>query len=72
MLFTAVGQAVACAPVKQRARIPSPVGTSFLGEDFSRFFLACKTNVRKPLAPKVPEYHLAVIITTNHHSYGRQ
>ena len=28
--FIAVDQAVACAPVKQRARVRSPVGTSFL------------------------------------------
>ena len=38
---------VACAPVKQWARVRSPVGTSFLGEVFSRFFLTCKTNVGK-------------------------
>ena len=44
---TVVGQAAACAPVTQRARVRSPVGTSFLGEVFSRFFLTCKTNVRK-------------------------
>ena len=30
-----------------RARVPFPVGTSFLGEVFSGFFLTCKTNVRK-------------------------
>ena len=29
--FTAVGQVVACAPVMQRARVRSPVGSSFLG-----------------------------------------
>ena len=44
---TAVGQVVACAPVKQRARIRSPVGISFLYQVFSEFFLNCKTNVRK-------------------------
>ena len=44
---TAVGQAVACAPVTQRARVRSPVGTGFLGEVFLGFFLACKINVRK-------------------------
>ena len=44
---TTVGQAVACAPVAQRARVRSPVGTSFLGEVFSEVFLTCKTNVRK-------------------------
>ena len=45
---TAVGQLVVCAPVTQRARVRSPVGTSFLGEFFSGLFLTCKTNVRKP------------------------
>ena len=44
---TAVGQVVACATVMQRARVRSPVRTSFLGEVFSGFFLTCKTNVRK-------------------------
>ena len=34
---TAVEQAVACAPVTQRARVRSPVGTSFLGEVFQGF-----------------------------------
>ena len=46
-MTTAVGQVVACVPVMQRARVRSPVGTSFLGEAFSWFFLTCKTNVRK-------------------------
>ena len=45
-MSTAVEQAVAFAPVTQRARIRSPVGTSFLGELFSGVFLTCKTNVR--------------------------
>ena len=44
---TAVVQVVACVPVTQRARVRYPVGTSFLGEVFSGFFLTCKTNVRK-------------------------
>ena len=35
------------APVTHRARVRSPVGTSFLGELFSEFFLTCQTNVRK-------------------------
>ena len=43
-----------------------PVGTSFLGEVFSGFFLTCKTNVRKLWAHKVPEYHLAIIIIHHH------
>ena len=62
MMSTAVEQVVACALVTQRARVRSPVGTGFLGEVLSRFFLTCKTNVRKLEALKVPEYHLAVII----------
>ena len=44
----AVGQAVACAPVTRRARVRTSVGTSFLGDVFSGFFLTCKTNVGKP------------------------
>ena len=46
-MSTAVEQVVACALVMQRARVRSPVGTSFLGEDFSGFFFICKTNVGK-------------------------
>ena len=42
-----VEQVVACALVTQRARVRSPVGTGFLGEVFSGFFLTCKTNVGK-------------------------
>ena len=55
-------QVVAYALVMQRARVRSPVGIGFLGEVFLGFFLICKTNVRKLYAPKVPEYHLAVVI----------
>ena len=44
---TTMGQAEACAAVMQRAWVRSPVGTSFLGEVFSGFFLTCKTNVGK-------------------------
>ena len=55
-------QVVACALVTQRARVRSPVGTSFLGEVFSGFFLTGKTNVGKLQAHKVPEYHLAAVI----------
>ena len=65
---TAVEQAVACALVTQRARVRSPVGTGFLGEVFSGVFLICKTNVGKLQAPKVPEYHLAIIIIITHNS----
>ena len=44
---TAVEKVVACALVTQRARVRSPVGTSFLGEVFSGFFLSRTTNVGK-------------------------
>ena len=44
---TAVDQVEACASVMQRAQVRFPVGTSFLGEVFSGFFLTCKTYVRK-------------------------
>ena len=65
---TAVGQAAACAPVTQRVRVRSPVGTGFLGEVFSGFFLLLKDKCREALGPKVPEYHLAIIIIITHHS----
>ena len=42
-----MGQAVVCTPVTQRTRVQSPVGTCFLGEIFSGFFLTCKANARK-------------------------
>ena len=61
-MSTAVDQAVSCAPVTQWARVRSPVGTSLLDDVFLGFFLTCKTNVRKPLAPWFREYHLGIII----------
>ena len=63
-------QVVACALVTQRARVRSPVGTRFVGEVFSGFFLTCKTNVRKLWAHNVPEYHLAIIIIHHHFITG--
>ena len=36
-MSTTVGQAAAYAPVTQRARVRSPVGTGFLGEVISGF-----------------------------------
>ena len=47
IMSTAVDQVVACAPDTQKARVRSPIRTSFLGEVFSGFFLTCKTNVGK-------------------------
>ena len=45
-MSTAVDLVVTCAPVTQWAQVRSLVGTSFLGEVFSGFFLTFKTNVR--------------------------
>ena len=53
---TAVGQAAACAPVTQRARVRSPVGTSFLGEDFFGVFLTVRQmsgSFRPPMSPNI-------------------
>ena len=61
-MSTTVEQVVACALVTQRARVRSPVGTGYLGEVFSGFFLTYKANLRKLQASKVPEYHLALVI----------
>ena len=47
VMSTAVEQVVAYALVTQRARVRTPVGTIFLGEVFSGFFLTCKTNLGK-------------------------
>ena len=45
--FTTMEQAVACAPVTQRARVQSLVGQVTWVRFFQRFFLTCKINVRK-------------------------
>ena len=63
---TAVEQVVACTLVTQRARVRSPVWTSFLDEVFSGFFLSRKTNVGKLSTPNVPEYHLTIFIIHTH------
>ena len=54
--FTAVGQAVACAHVSQRARVLSPVGTSFLDEVFRCFPSPVRQmsgNFRPPSSPNI-------------------
>ena len=53
-MSTAVGQVVACAPVMQRARVRSPVGTSFLGEVFLGVFPRLKDKCREALGPQGP------------------
>ena len=55
-------QAVKCAPVTQRTRVRSPVGTSFLGGVFSVVFPHLLDKCRKLYHHKVLEYILAVII----------
>ena len=55
-VYTAVEQVVACALVTQRARVRSQVGTGFLVEVFSGFFLTCKQmsgNFRPPRSPNI-------------------
>ena len=56
-------QSLLCAPVTQRARVRSPVGTSYLDEVFSRFFLTCKTKCQQAFRPKGPR------ISSGHHSH---
>ena len=51
---TAVGQAVACAPVKQRARVQSPVGKSFLGGVFFRGFSSSVRQMSGSFRPQGP------------------
>ena len=68
----AVGQEVACAPVTQRARVRSPVGTSFLGEVFSGFSSPVRQmsgSFRPPRSPSIiwPSLSSSLII-----HYGRQ
>ena len=67
-MSTAVWQAVACAPVTQRARVPSPVVTSFLGEVFLGFSSPVRQmsgSVRPPKSPNIiwPSLSSSIIIT---------
>ena len=54
-LSTAVEQAVACAPVTQRARVRSPVGKSFLGEVFSGCFSSCVRLMSESFRPTMSQ-----------------
>ena len=52
----AVGQVVACAPLTKRARVRSPVGTSFLGEFFRGFSSPVRQmsgSFRPPRSPNI-------------------
>ena len=71
LLSTAVGQAVTCAPVSQRARVRSPVGISFLGEVFLVFFSPVRQmsgSFRPPRSRNIIWPSLSSIII----HYGRQ
>ena len=72
LLSTAVGQAVACAPVTQRARVRSPVGTSFLGEVFRCFSSPVRqmSGSFRPQGPRISfdhryHYHSSFITGAN-------
>ena len=61
-ISTAEEQVVACAPVTQRARVRSPVGTGFLGEVFFGVFFSPVRQISGNFRhPKVPDYQLAVV-----------
>ena len=64
-MSTAVEQVVACALVSQRARVRSPVGTSFLGEVFSGFFSHLSDICQEILGPQGPRISFG---RRNHHS----
>ena len=49
-----------------------PGRDKFPGGGFSGFFLTCKTNVGKLQAPKVPDYHLAIVSSLIIIHYGGQ
>ena len=67
--ITAVEHVVACALVTQRARVRSPVGTSFLGEGFSSPVRQMSGSVRPTRSPNIiwPSLSSSLII-----HYGRQ
>ena len=67
LLCSAVGQAVECTPVTQRARVRSPVRTSFLGEVFFRGFTSSVRQMsgsfRPPRSPNIiwPSFSSSII-----------
>ena len=67
----AVDQVVACAPVPQRARVRSPVGTNFLGEVFRGFSSPVRQmsgSFRPTRSPNIIWLSLSSLII----HYGRQ
>ena len=60
-------QAVACEPVTQRARVPSPAGTNFQGEVFSGFSSPVRQMSGSFRPTKVLEYHLTIMVILSFH-----
>ena len=67
-LSTAVEQAAACALVTQRARVRSPVGTSFLDEVFPHLQDECQ----EALGPQGPRTSFGHHNHPSSFHYGRQ
>ena len=68
-VLTAVGQAVACAPAMQRARVRSPVGKTFLRDVFRGFSSPVRQisgSFRPPRSPNIIWPSLSSLII--HHS----
>ena len=69
---TAVEQVVACALITQRARVRSPVGTSFLGEVFSGFSSPVRQmsgSFRPPRFPNIIWPSLSSILIHYRHQW---
>ena len=69
---TAVGRAVACAPVTQRARVRFSVGTSVLGELFSEFSLPVRQMSGSFMPRSSPNIIWPSLSTSFIIHYGRQ
>ena len=67
-----MGQVVTCAPVTQRARVRSPVGTSFLGEVFSGFSSPVRQMSGSFRPPRSPNIILPSLLSSIIIRYGRQ
>ena len=69
---TAVGQAVACALVTQRARVRYPVGTGFLGEVLSGFSSPVRQMSGSFRPPRFPNFIWPSLSSSIIIHYGRQ
>ena len=70
--YTAVGQAVACVPVMQQARVRSPIGTSFLGEVFWGFSSPVRQISGSFWPPRPPNIIWPSLSPSIIFHYGRQ